>query len=143
MSHSHKLLDPRRESWEAEFIAGPSEVQVTTGVWSPPEMGESCWTEPLTCGTWRSSQVDGVRTEPYCGMPSWCHRTAWQARHHTSGVRSEVSSSCEGRGETEFSHTPPNLTPPGAAFLHALLAGLAEHTRPPYNYCLHSIQAFY
>ena len=42
-----------------------------------------------------------------------------------------------------FPIRPPNLTPPGAAVLHALLAGLAERTRPPYNYCLHSIQAFY
>lgn len=61
------------------------------GCWNPEPIGQkhrwpglvtgfwNWWgqTELITCGIWRSFQVDSVRIELSCRTPSWCLRVAW------------------------------------------------------------------
>ena len=77
-SHSNKLSNPRKESWETQCIACQSEVQwqpgFRIGIWKG---GQSCRTGPLTYGTWHYLCADIVRTELNYRILNWCQRNAW------------------------------------------------------------------
>ena len=59
-------------------VCSCSEAQVTTWVWDwhlkcmCVGEGQSCGTEPLTCGIWYYLWVDSIRTELNYRTPSWC-----------------------------------------------------------------------
>ena len=53
-------------------------------------MGQSCGTEPWTCGVWHCIWVDGVQLELNCRALGWCGRTPWWGNHPTLGTRYRV-----------------------------------------------------
>ena len=62
-----------------------------TGTWS----GQSCWTEPLTCGIWCYLWVESVRIELNYRTPSWHQRIAWwcgkpQKTHTHTGTGTRI-----------------------------------------------------
>ena len=48
-----------------------------TGLWRGLSGGQSCGTEPITCGIWGCLQVGSIWIELNCRTHSWCQRIAW------------------------------------------------------------------
>ena len=60
--------------WQPVNQKHGKQPELATGIWSG---GQSCGTEPLTCGMWCHLQVDSVRIELNCSILSWCLRIGW------------------------------------------------------------------
>ena len=80
VSHISNLIELEEGSWEPLICSQVGrKLWVTRGptTWDwhlKGGWGQSCGTEPLTCGIWHYLQVDSVRIKFNCRTPSWCHR---------------------------------------------------------------------
>ena len=54
-----------------------------TGLWRGLSGGQSCGTEPITCGIWGCLQVGSIWIELKCRTHSWCQRIAWCGKKST------------------------------------------------------------